>query len=92
MVIASANVPRPVMQLAIRPSASVTRGVMLAANMFSQRFVFSCMQYQHWPHAGTNDAITRSPGCTLRTSAPTDSTVPAPSWPSTHGGGRGTYP
>ena len=41
---------------------------------------------------GTNDSTTWSPGCNVVTPSPISSTMPAPSWPSTMGGGSGIVP
>src|SRR5579862_2337447 len=58
----------------------------------SQSSDCSRRQCQHAPHAGTNDATTRSPFFTRDTSAPASTTRPAPSCPSTIPGGTGAYP
>ncbi len=49
------------------------------APICSQSCDWSRRQKKQFPHAGTNDAMTRSPFATRVTSAPTASTVPAPS-------------
>ena len=89
-VIASAKVPRPVMQLAWLPSERRTLGVTLMPSEVSQRFDWSRRQNQHEPQAGTKLATTVSPTATRWTSRPTSSTSPVPSWPRTVGGGKAT--
>jgi len=49
------------------------------------RFVRGERQWTHSPHCGAKWVTTWWPGATNVTSAPTFSTTPAPSWPSTHG-------
>src|SRR6266446_1350670 len=48
--------------------------------------------YQHEPQNGTQLRTTWSFGLTRWTPAPTFSTTPAPSWPSTQGSGMGRSP
>ena len=42
-------------------------------------------QARHWPHTARQLRMTKSPGATSVTPSPTDSTVPAASWPSRNG-------
>src|SRR2546430_2222636 len=92
IVIASENVPRPVKPGTGVPSARFARGTIITAPVCSQRFDWPWTQYQQAPHAGTNVETTRSPVFTWLTSDPTQSTVPAPSWPRIVGGGSGNVP
>jgi hypothetical protein len=48
---------------------------------FSQEVVMPCRQFRQVPSLIANGAITKSPGFTVRTSAPTSSTMPTNSWP-----------
>jgi len=89
-VITSANVPRPVMQKYGLPSGRVPRICIETSGSRSHSSVCSRRQCQHAPHAGTKDAMTRSPFFTRDTSGPVSTTRPAPSWPSTMPGGTGT--
>ena len=50
------------------------------------------LQARQVPQAARVAITTWSPGLTERTSEPTDSTTPAPSWPRTTGGGKGMVP
>src|SRR5207253_2384111 len=60
-VITSANVPRPVMQKYGLPSGRVPRTCIETSASRSQSSVCSRRQCQQAPHAGTKDAMTRSP-------------------------------
>ena len=80
-VICSAKVPSPVIAMYWLPSGRLPRIDIMTANSLSHRCDESCRQNQHVPHAGMNDAMIRSPALTFVTSAPTSSTLPAPSWP-----------
>src|SRR5438876_1372471 len=55
------------------------------ASRAPQRFVFPLRQNLQLRHSGMYSGITWSPAARLRTSGPTSSTTPAPSWPSTAG-------
>ncbi len=49
-------------------------------------------QKKQWPHAVTNDPVTRSPGATRETPSPTVTTSPVNSWPSVKPGSTGWRP
>ena len=51
-----------------------------------ERHCWQCPQFE------MNERMQRSPGLTLVTLGPTASTVPAPSWPNTHGSGTTAVP
>jgi len=89
-VITLEKVPRPVMQKYGLPSGRLPRIAIDTSFSSSQSSDSSCRQCQQAPQAGTNEATTRSPFFTRETSAPTSTTRPAPSWPSTMPGGKGT--
>ncbi len=57
------------------------RGTNMTGYVSADRLDWSCRQYQHTPHVGMNEPMTRSPTWTRVTSVPTDSTMPVPSWP-----------
>ncbi len=86
--IASANVPQPHTAVAVRPSGRAKRRAASTAGPSSQWLDRPFRHHQHDPHAGDTDASTRSPTLARRTSAPTASTIPHPSWPGTIGSGR----
>jgi hypothetical protein len=50
------------------------------------------LHHLHAPQLASVETTTWSPGFTRVTSAPTSSTTPAPSWPSTAGAGHGMVP
>ena len=50
------------------------------------------LQARQAPQLARVAITTWSPGLTERTAEPTDSTTPAPSWPSTAGAGNGMVP
>jgi hypothetical protein len=67
-------------------SPSLLSRVFCCLRIARQRFVFGERQWTHSPDCGENSVTTWSPGATSVTSAaPTFSTTPAPSWPSTVG-------
>ena len=65
------------------PSPSTPRPLWRPAG--SHRFARPARHCSQVPHDGTKQKPTWSPGATCRTAAPTLSTTPAPSWPSTIG-------
>jgi hypothetical protein len=89
---ASANVPQPHTAGAFLPSASTNRSAAFTAGLSSQWFDMPSTHRRQVPHAGVTDARTRSPGRTRRTSGPTSSTTPQPSWPSAIGSGSADSP
>ena len=91
-VISSAKVPSPLIPITLLPSARVPLDTIECAPICSHSCDWSRRQKKQLPHAGTKDAITRSPLPTRLTSLPTASTVPAPSCPRMAGGGSGTLP
>ena len=86
--IASANVPQPHTAVAVRPSGNSNRSAASTAGPSSQWLDRPLRHHQHDPQAGETDASTRSPTAARRTSGPTASTNPQPSWPGTIGSGR----
>ena len=72
--------------------AAPMRGSSSALRLVSgltQRDKWPVTQCSQWPQNTDKQVITWSPGLTVRTSEPTCSTMPAASWPSTHGSGAG---
>ena len=60
-VISSANVPSPVMPITLLPSGRVPFDTIECAPICSQSCDWSRRHQKQLPHAGTNDAMTRSP-------------------------------
>ncbi len=85
----SANVPMPSMGTAALPSPRASRRSPRWSASSSHSRDSPRRQNQHAPHAVIHVQTTRSPGATSRTSRPTSSTTPAPSWPRTIGGSTG---
>ena len=79
----SANAPMPSAGESGVPSASVIFCVALCvAKQYHGR---PRRHARHLPHTARQLRITKSPGATPSTSGPTDSTMPAASWPSRNG-------
>jgi hypothetical protein len=85
---ASAKVPHPHTAVAVRPSGRAKRVAARTAGPSSQWLDRPFTHHQQLPQAGDTEASTRSPTAARRTSAPTASTIPHPSWPGTIGRGR----
>ena len=64
-VIASANVPSPVIAMYWLPSGRLPRIAIMTFSSLSHRCDSSCRQNQHVPHAGMNAATMWSPALTL---------------------------
>ena len=79
----STNAPMPSAGVSSVPSVSVI--FCSALNVSKHRCGRPRLQARHCPHTARQFRITKSPGSTFVTPAPTDSTVPAASWPSRNG-------
>ena len=79
----STNAPMPSAGVSSVPSVSVI--FCSALNVSKHRCGRPRLQARHWPHTARQFRITKSPGSTFVTPGPTDSTVPAASWPSRNG-------
>ena len=79
----STNAPMPSAGDSSVPSSSVIFCV--ALNVLKQYHGRPRRQLRHVPHTARQLRMTKSPGCTLVTPSPTDSTTPAASWPSRNG-------
>lgn len=84
----SLNVPQPINVCSVWPSLECKRDVPSGIKPFScipmnwkQKFPFSCRQTGHCLHCGRYNGMTWSPAVKPVTPSPTDSTIPAPSWP-----------
>ena len=79
----SANAPMPSAGVSAVPSVSVIG--CSALNVSKHRCGRPRLHARHCPHTARQFNTTKSPGSTFVTPAPTDSTVPAASWPSRNG-------
>ena len=76
------------MGCAISQAPQAQTGMVGRVGPSSQWLDMPLRHHQHDPQAGDTEASTRSPTAARRTSAPTASTTPHPSWPGTIGSGR----
>jgi hypothetical protein len=92
-IISSANVPAPAIPKTASPPIRKWGVPPITIWMFEHRL--GCLrstQNRQDPHGGLQATITWSPSATLVTPSPTAVMTPAPSWPSTAGGGCGIVP
>ena len=77
------RIPSPSREIRVVPSGR--RPLFCSSRIAMQRFVRGSTQWTHSRHCGEKRVTTWSPGEREETPAPTLSTTPAPSWPSTVG-------